>query len=270
MKNIDLKLTILITLLCIPFVINEMSMRIILGLPLLLFLPGYSLVTTLFPKRHDLGVIERVALSFGLSIAVVSLLGLALNYTSLGIKLIPILIVISTFTTSLSIIAWIRRSKLPVEERFKVPFEKLLKINLGQSTLDKGLSIILVISIIISAVTLTYAVMTPKMGERFTEFYLLNSNGLASDYPTELIVGDEGELIIGIVNHEYENIFYHLEVEFNGFLIHEEHFILVENEIWESPFTFQVTEKGENLKLEFLLYKDQEVYRTLHLWVGVT
>ena len=275
LNKVDLVITILLTLLFILFVsvpsLQETPVRIILGFSLVIFLPGYSLIAMLFPRKNDLGWIERTTLSFGLSIAIVPLLGVALNYTPFGIRLSPILLILSTFTISLSIIAWIRRLKLPVEERFKIPFESLLKVNLGQSALDKGLSIVLIASIIVSCATLIYVVVTPKTGERFSEFYLLGSNGLAADYPTELMGGVEGELIIGIVNHEYENVTYLLEVTFNGSLIYEEQISLIENEMWESPFTFKAIEKGENQKLEFLLYKDRqrEAYRTLHLWVNI-
>ena len=54
--------------------------RVILGLPFLLFFPGYVLVAALFP-RGEIDGIERVALSFGMSIAVTALIGLGLNYT---------------------------------------------------------------------------------------------------------------------------------------------------------------------------------------------
>jgi uncharacterized membrane protein len=60
----------------------------------MLFLPGYALIATLFPRKGDLDGIERIALSFGLSIAITPLLGLGLNYTPFGIRLTPILIVI--------------------------------------------------------------------------------------------------------------------------------------------------------------------------------
>jgi uncharacterized membrane protein len=80
----DLALVILLTLLCIPFVLippfNGTPVRIILGLPLVLFLPGYALIATLFLRKDNLDGIERIALSFGLSIAITPLLGLALNY----------------------------------------------------------------------------------------------------------------------------------------------------------------------------------------------
>jgi uncharacterized membrane protein len=276
LKQLDLALTLLFTVLCVLFVfippLNQTPIRIVLSLPLVLFLPGYSLIGVLFPRKNDLSGIERAALSFVLSLAIVPLLGLVLNYTPFGIRLEPVLFVLSAFTISLSLVAWVRRMKVPAEERFRVPFERLLKVNLGQSALDKGLSIALIASIIGSSATLVYVAVTPKTGERFTEFYILGPNGTASDYPTDLKVGEEGKVIIGIINHEYENVTYRLEVNFNGSLIHKEQVFLIENETWESSFTFKATDKGENQKLEFLIYKDQqtEAYRTLHLWINVT
>jgi len=242
-----------------------------IGLILVIFLPGFSLIAVLFPKRDDVTEIERVALSFILSLTVVPLMGLILNFTPFGIRYVPVLILLSTFTISVSLFAWVRRLKLPAEERFRFPFERLLKINLGQSVLDKALLIILIASIIVSCTTLVYVVVKPKTGERFTEFYLLGSNGTGSDYPTDLDVGDEEKVITVIVNHEYENITYRLVVRFNGSLIHEERVFLIENETWESHFTFKATQKGGNQKLEFLLYKGQqrEAYRTLYLWIRV-
>ncbi len=57
--------------------------------------------------------------------------------------------------------------------------------------------------------------MTPKQGEKFTEFYVLGPEGVADDYPTDLTVGEEGGAIIGVVNHEYAIITHLLEVKLN-------------------------------------------------------
>ena len=66
-------------------------LRVVLGVLFLLFFSGYTLISALFPRRNDLSGIERLALSFGLNIAVVPLIGFILNYTLWGIKLYPIL-----------------------------------------------------------------------------------------------------------------------------------------------------------------------------------
>ncbi len=92
-------------------------MRIILGLLLVLFLPGYSLIAARFPEN---GGIERIALSFGLSIAVVSLSGMALNYMPFGIRLVPIIVVRSVFTILLALVACMRRAGVSEVERFVV------------------------------------------------------------------------------------------------------------------------------------------------------
>ena len=121
---IDLALVITLTLACILFVLtpwlDETPVRVVLGLLLVLFLPGYSLIAALFPRRDDLDGIERIALSFGLSIAVVPLLGLGLNYTPYGIRLVPVLLGLSLFTVLLAVVAGVRRAWMPEAERFVV------------------------------------------------------------------------------------------------------------------------------------------------------
>ena len=69
--------------------LNKTPVRIILGLLLVLFLPGYSLIAALFPGKDG---IERIALSFRLSIPVMPRSGLALNYMPFGIRLVPVLL----------------------------------------------------------------------------------------------------------------------------------------------------------------------------------
>ena len=99
------------------------GLRIALGVPLLVFFPGYTLMAALFPQRGGVGVLERIALSFGMSIAVVPLLGLVLNYTPWGIRLEPILYSVASFILITSIIAWLRRKRLPQAERFSIEFQ---------------------------------------------------------------------------------------------------------------------------------------------------
>lgn len=77
---------LVIVLVAIIILFPSNVLRIILGLPFLLFFPGYTLVAALFTRKEGMGSIERVVLSFGLSIAVVPLVGLILNYTALGDK----------------------------------------------------------------------------------------------------------------------------------------------------------------------------------------
>ena len=113
--------------------ITSGALRIAFGLPFVLFFPGYTLLSALFPKRGDLSGVERIALSFGLSIAVSALIGLILNYTPWGIKLYPILISITLFIVITSAIGWYRQQKLPAADRLSINFKASLPDRAGMS-----------------------------------------------------------------------------------------------------------------------------------------
>jgi hypothetical protein len=89
--------------------------RWVLGSVFVLFIPGYVTVEALFPKGRDLDAIERFALSIGLSLALVPLIGLLLNYTPWRIRLTPIVISLIIFTIGLSLVALGREFRLSVE-----------------------------------------------------------------------------------------------------------------------------------------------------------
>ncbi len=90
--------------------------RIILGIPFVLFSPGYALVSALFPRKRELDVAGRIVLSFGMSIASTFFIGLGLNFSKWGIRLEPIIYAVGGFILLMSIIAIIRRTRLPDEE----------------------------------------------------------------------------------------------------------------------------------------------------------
>jgi uncharacterized membrane protein len=254
--------------------------RAILGLPFLLFFPGYTLVAALFPKKGGLGGVERVALSFGLSIAVVPLIGLVLNFTPWGIKLAHIIISLAVFIIATSGVAWYRREKFAPEERFKVLFNFRLPSWQGQSMPDKVLSVVLAVAIAGAIGTLGYVVAAPRVGEKFTEFYILGSDGKAENYPTELKVGEEGRVIVGIVNHEQERTSYKVEVWIGGEKAkmriggedRDEITVELENEEeWEEEVGFVPQKAGGGQKVEFVLYKEGKPYleEPLHFWIDV-
>jgi len=254
--------------------------RTVLGLPMVLFFPGYALIAALFPKKDDLDGIERTALSFGLSIAVVPLLGLALNYTPWGIRLVPVLVTISIFTLVMCLVAIIRRTKLPEGDVFVVPFTTILQslreeiFSKPGSRVDRILTVILVISIIAAVVMVVYVIVTPKQGEKFTEFYILGPGGMADDYPTHFVLGESGTVIVGVVNHEYRVVNFSLMLKLdNETLQGPEPIMLAHNETWEQEVTFAPDKAGYDMKLQFLIYKEDNYtvpYRDLHLWVNVS
>jgi len=189
---------------------------------------------------------------------------------------------VSAFTVAMSLIA-IDRRKRQEDNAFMVPFRQMY-VSLReevtarpQSRLDRILSIVLIISILLSVVTLVYVVATPKQGEKFTEFYILGPQGMADNYSTNLVAGESVDVIIGIVNHEYAPVNYSLELRLNNEIIDMperfRHIPLEHNATWEQSLSFAPELTGNDMKLQYLLYREDnmiEPYRDLHLWINVT
>ncbi|MEM3711789.1 MAG: DUF1616 domain-containing protein, partial [Thermoprotei archaeon] len=87
-------------------------LRYALGAAFVLYIPGHTLLELLYAKKGELDTLERLALSIGLSLAIVPLVGLILNYTPWGIRLTPIAISLTTLSTALLIAAEKRKHTL--------------------------------------------------------------------------------------------------------------------------------------------------------------
>ena len=87
----------------IPYV----YIRYVLGSVFVLLLPGYSLIKILFPTR-EIDNIERTALSIVMSLALVPLVGLLLNYTPWGIRLTPVTLSLLSLTIILTLTGLLR------------------------------------------------------------------------------------------------------------------------------------------------------------------
>jgi uncharacterized membrane protein len=319
------------TLLVIIIVINEVSglevqaLRVILGLPFILFIPGYVLISALYPekkkyfdregapipkeeweklveekeeeeKKEDelpdgkgLDGLERLALSLGLSIAITPLIGLVLNYTydwdpdHLGIRLLPVLFSVYAFILITGIAAIIRRNRVPLEDRFEIVID--ITVPEDYTTMDKVLTVGIAVMMIASVSLLIYIIVVPREGESFTEFYILGPTGMAENYPRNIYLDQEKFLYIGVGNHEHERTNYTLVMTLdsgarNTTVESFDHVTISrssqpsmeisvgDGKTLELPCNFSVLEVGA-FKLRFLLFRDGEEYRDLHIWIKV-
>jgi uncharacterized membrane protein len=281
-------------------VLNTTPLRYVLTLPVVLFIPGYCLIAALFPKEGEIGLAERIMLSIGCSIAVVPLICLGLNFTPWGIRLEPIVIALILFTLVMILIAHYRRDLLPPEERFRIRFSAIAgtireeMVPSEERGIDHALSIVLALVIIIAIIATVYVILAPKEGERFSEFYILNENQIASDYPDQIVPGTNYPMFIGVGNQEHRNVTYTIETwnlrtDFD-YVTNTSHIItmdpgerqaltLTQNETRIIPYTLSVEKTGYD-RVEFLLFNEtipgSEVtgsdrinasYRDLHLWI---
>lgn len=311
-------------------VIRETPLRVPVGLAFVLFVPGYAFIAALFPEagedpattaqeesvttdggeqpvegivgvtRSGIDGIERVALSFGLSIAIVPLIGLVLNFTPWGIRLSPIMVAVSGFTLGTTAIAAHRRWKLPADERFHVPYRQWLEAGRAEllepdTRADALLNVLLVASILLAAGSVTYAVAVPPQGEQFSELYILTEDDgelVADGYPTEFVQGEGQEIVLGIGNNEHESANYtvvvveqDVEIVDNESIVHEQRELqrfdtqLAHNETWHHTHEISPTIVGNDTRIVWLLYVDEEVPAEpnrenaeydVHLWVDVT
>lgn len=220
------------------------SIRFVVAVPLVLFLPGYAFLSALFPGRQESaaksssslsrtaqfdtlesiehrGITwgERVALSFGMSMIWLPILALALSISPWGLNLDPIFGVISAFVLGWSVIGAVRRARLAPSERFIVPYRRWLidaRTAFGRSPADALLTGVLALSVLAAAASLTYALAVPTDATEFTNFGVgtVNESGqLVYTAPPNFTDGQPQDLTFLIENHEERSLEYTVVVQ---------------------------------------------------------
>ena len=232
--------------------LSESPLRILVGLPFVLFVPGYAFVSALFPEegasptasRDGAGVLsngedrsriespvdasrgidrwERIALAFGLSIATVPLVAMVVTLSPLAFGAATVLPAIGFFSILCTVVAGVRRQVLPPQRRFRVsPVDWLTRTRRSVAQSDtRGellLSTGLAIAVVLAVSTLGFAVLAPPDGETYTEFYVLSENAegdlVAADYPDSLQPGEPQPISVGIENYERETVDYEVVIQ---------------------------------------------------------
>lgn len=246
--------------------------RLLLGMTLILFCPGYALQAALFPRRNTLDGAERLALSVGISLALVSLLALILDQLPWGIHMTPVVGAAGGTTFLATVLAWVRWYSLPAESRWEWTVSWADVANLfgfrPRSWLYGGLTGILALNLLLLLMVIRFA----GMGEPVTEFYLSGPEGLAADYPRWGIVGEPMTVTVGIVNGEETTVDYRLEVVDGDYLLGQAGPVRLDpGAAYEGPVSFTPVRAGDSVRVQFLLYRNglPVPYRTLWLWLRV-
>jgi uncharacterized membrane protein len=72
------------------------------------------------------------------------------------------------------------------------------------SKLNTALFVFLAAAIVVTSGFIIYMNVTPQNINKFTEFYVLNAEGKASDYPKQATVDNPVGVLLGVINHEYQ------------------------------------------------------------------
>lgn len=294
--------------------------RILLAIPLVIFLPGYALISMLYPDRggpdkafddeqtglnnpippdQGLGGIERFVFSFVLSLIIVPAIALLATVTPWGVALPPILLGLGLSTLVLSLLAIFSRWRCPAERRFR------LSGSLGGLLFqaDRGygrnrhvtvFNLALVISVLLLAGGVGYAIANPPEAEGFTEFYVETEEVTGETetmYESTYTAGESQPLTVYIVNQEHRELEYTTivvlqRVSYDGdeATVEEEVELtradatVGDGETHEQTLEVTPTMSGEELRLLVLLYVDEPpddpsadtAYRVLRLPIEVS
>jgi len=248
-----------ITLLLLPVVaFTEGVARVVLGLPFVLLFPGYSLLSTLLPRRSDMDSFRRVVFSVLLSVIILALVGLVLNYTPWGIRPLPVLVTTFLLITLSSVVAYYRQQRLPEDEipRFTLP----LRLTGWSRTTRPGriAAITLGLAALTAAGSLGYALISPTPGEKYTEFYILDSRDGAAAYPLQTSAGEPVQLDIVVANHEHEPLRYRVKITSDGAVLGELSTGLINHgDDWRGTADFVLATPGNKQKVELYLYRGE-------------
>jgi uncharacterized membrane protein len=249
-------------------------LRIAFGLPTVLFLPGYALVSSFFPAKEALDGIGRVALGFGLSLAVVPPIGLVLDRSPWGLTRLSTALATFIIIAVASIVAASRRVHLTNQEPYAVRLSSPCVPLPGSwdraTQAIVGLVVLGTVLVIIGAAPIVH---TQMIGEPLTEFALYNSDGKPEFFPRQVVVDEPIEVQLSVVNNEGARATFGLKVTGSARLIEPISPIrLVDGETWTGKIRFAVTQVGKHLPVQFDLVRldgsgAADPYRELLLWV---
>jgi len=168
LKYLDLIIAIMIAAMNVAWALiphSQSVVGIILALPLVLLLPGYTLTEMLFPKR-PFGASQRLTLSLGLSLAITILSGFILNLLPQGLGSLSWAGFLGLLTGSFSLVAGYRRRVLTLDS----VQPSRLRLTSHDGILFGLASLVLVLAVVYSALATAY-----QPYKAFTQFWMLPS-----------------------------------------------------------------------------------------------
>jgi uncharacterized membrane protein len=252
---------------------NQTSLQIGLAIMLTFLGSGLSTVAVMFPRLHDLNVIERVALGACLSMTLGGLLGFALARSPWGLRLWPLLITTGLYNIVCYALTWYRRRNLRDDERIiRLDSGRLSTLwHNSSNTIHRIITAVLMISLLSGAWFLVRSFQFPAIDPPMTEFYLLGKGGQTDTYPSIGHAGETLAITYGITNLENVTASYQVKVSIQGNEVGNSPTVFTRSsETKSSLVEFRVPDSISGLtKVDFVLYRDGKPYRFLYLWIDI-
>jgi uncharacterized membrane protein len=261
-----------------------------LGFPLLFLVPGYVTVAAAFPRARsatpdrtgilgqvrEISGVERAALSFGLSFALLPLLALAIVVSPWPFESAVQAGAVSGYAVVMATVAVWRRVRVPDADRYRWRVDRTLgsarDAISGASRSETVLNLLVAFSLVAATGAVGYALATPQDGEQYSTISILTENEsgdlVAGGYPTDLDTGATRPLVAAVENHEGRETTYELvvaaeRVDASGgdyrvaerVILHRENATVSAGDTWQYRHTLEPALDGENLRVSYMLYE---------------
>lgn len=286
------------------------SARLFVTLVAVLVLPGYLLSLVAFPlvaTREDdstnflrpdvdwglsgLGRAERWAVAFGFSICLMPLYGLLIALAGLPYAVTVIVPLVVAVSTVLSVLALVRRRRLPADVTVPVrpgPVRFARSLASSMSHLSRA-NVVIVVTLLAALSTLAVGVTAPQADPAYTTASLLTESAdgelVAAGYPYDLAPEEKADLVLVLTNDEGTVVDYNVvvqseQVDTDGTVTRRKHLSqfsvqLRDGETWERYHQIAPLMAGDRVRLVYLVYRGSppseptmdNAYRSLTLWV---
>ncbi|WP_435361983.1 DUF1616 domain-containing protein [Haloarchaeobius sp. DFWS5] len=262
----------------------------VVSIPILLFLPGYFVLRVLFPRTairraggfqfpsstdDSIDSVERVVLSYGVSLALLPLIALVTLSTSWGLTAVTALAGGTIIVAICAPLAVLRHKNVPESERYDWSFRGLstsLSNTFDLSTPISTLVNVVLAIAVVSAIGVTGAVIldTPKQAE-FAELAVLTENDqgelVAADYPSSLEPGASVPVVLSVENDGAKSTDYTVVVQIQRVAddgtvverseVHRFSQSVDGGDVWREPHELSTSLTDEQLRVTYLLYESE-------------
>jgi uncharacterized membrane protein len=225
------------------------TLRVILALPLVLALPGYSLSAALFPNG-EIDWPRRLLLSVALSLSLAVVIGLALNLMPFGLRSVPWAAALLLVTVAATAVALARRRRLELIGSVS----RVRRVSLVDAALLLGAACVLG-----GAVAFARTPLTAKKVQGYTALWLLPGSGRGT-----------ATVRVGVTSGELNPMTYRLVVRLGSRVVSERRrFQLQPGAEVDEVLHLRATASARREPIEALLYREdrpQSIYRVVRLW----
>lgn len=288
--------------------------RVVVTLVVLFFVPGYALTLAVFPadgtraserrfrglgaratERAGVDGVERLALSFGLSVFVLPLVAFAVSLVELPYQYTAVGGAVGAVSLLALAVGLLRRRRVERASRYDPSLDAVFvlvsRMTRGHG-LDVALNAVLAVAVVAALAGLGLGLAAPPEGDGFTEVSLLTEDLdgelSAANYPTELTRNETAELVLSVTNQERERVAYDVVVQLqnvdaDGTVTDRSTLAFLENDVapgdtWRARHDLQLFRAGENQRVVYLLYRGEQAAdptianadRHVYFWTDVT